>query len=77
LIFLVGAAISTVAGGLLYTLDVDSSLGKEIGYQILLGLGVGTVVQIPPIVAGVVNKNADKAVGLGNVLGTFPGIALL
>ncbi|KAI1306834.1 putative gliotoxin efflux pump [Xylaria venustula] len=63
-----GAAISAVAGGLIYTFDVDTSLGKQIGYQILLGLGIGWIVQIPPIVAGVVNTNADKATGLAAML---------
>ncbi|KAI1160270.1 putative gliotoxin efflux pump [Nemania serpens] len=63
-----GAAIATIAGGLIYTLDVDTSLGKQIGYQLLLGVGVGWVVQIPPIVAGIVNTNADKAIGLAAIL---------
>ncbi|GAW15684.1 hypothetical protein ANO14919_051030 [Xylariales sp. No.14919] len=67
---IVGAAISAIAGGLIYTLDIDTSLDKQVGYQILLGLGIGMVVQIPPIVAGVVNTNADKAVGLAAVLVT-------
>lgn len=66
-----GAAIATIAGGLIYTLDVDTSLGKQIGYQLLLGVGVGWVVQIPPIVAGIVNTNADKAIGLAAILGEY------
>jgi hypothetical protein len=66
---LVGAVVSAVAGALMYSLDVDTSLGKQIGYQILLGTGVGLVVQIPPIVAGAVSSNADKSVALGAVLG--------
>ncbi|XXH01870.1 hypothetical protein Hte_008232 [Hypoxylon texense] len=67
---LIGAAISAVAGGLIYTLDVDTGLGKQIGYQILLGTGVGIVVQIPPIIAGAVSSNEDKAIALGAVLVT-------
>ncbi|CAJ2506364.1 Uu.00g004940.m01.CDS01 [Anthostomella pinea] len=67
---LAGAALSTVAGGLIYSFDVDTSLGKQIGYQILLGTGVGLVVQIPPIIAGTVSANADKAIALGIVLVT-------
>ncbi|KAI1177516.1 putative gliotoxin efflux pump [Nemania sp. FL0916] len=65
---IVGVVISAVAGGLIYTLDIDTDLGKQIGYQLLLGIGIGWVVQIPPIVAGVVNTNADKAIGLAAVL---------
>ncbi|KAI0438615.1 putative gliotoxin efflux pump [Xylaria telfairii] len=63
-----GVAIAIVGCGLLYTLDIDTDLGKQIGYQILLGVGVGWVVQIPPIVAGVVNTNADKSIGLAAIL---------
>lgn len=33
----VGAALATIATGLLYTLDVHTSSGKWIGYQILVG----------------------------------------
>lgn len=65
----IGAAISAVAGGLIYTFDVDTGLGKQIGYQIILGVGIGIVVQIPPIIAGVVSSNEDKAIALGAVLG--------
>lgn len=34
------AAVTTVGCGLLYTLDVDTSTAKWIGYQILLGVGI-------------------------------------
>ncbi|CAM1500831.1 Fc.00g099930.m01.CDS01 [Cosmosporella sp. VM-42] len=70
LLLLVGAAISAISGGLIYTFDVDTSLGKQIGYQILLGTGVGLVVQVPPIVAGAVSSDADKAIALSAVLVT-------
>ncbi len=44
-----GAAIATVAAGLLYTLDIGTSSGKWIGYQILGGLAWGAAFQIPII----------------------------
>ena len=66
--FIVGAAITAVSGGLTYTFDINTSIGKQIGYQILMGFGIGLVVQIPPIIAGVVTSNGDKAVGLAAVL---------
>ncbi|TRX92880.1 hypothetical protein FHL15_006286 [Xylaria flabelliformis] len=75
LFMLFGSVVTTIAGGLIYTFDVDTGIGKQIGYQILLGLGVGPVIQIPPIVAGIVNKNADKPLGLGAVLVTQFGVA--
>ncbi|KAK5637284.1 hypothetical protein RRF57_012997 [Xylaria bambusicola] len=64
-----GIGAAAIAGGLIYTLDIDTSLGKQLGYQILLGAGIGWIVQIPPIVAGIVNKQADKPVGTAAVLG--------
>jgi hypothetical protein len=36
-----------VAAGLIYTLDQTSSLGKIIGYQILVGVGIGSSIQVP------------------------------
>ncbi|KAI0514719.1 putative gliotoxin efflux pump [Xylaria bambusicola] len=63
-----GIGAAAIAGGLIYTLDIDTSLGKQIGYQLLLGAGIGWIVQIPPIVAGIVNKQADKPVGTAAVL---------
>ncbi|KAI8951368.1 hypothetical protein F4801DRAFT_578575 [Xylaria longipes] len=75
LFMLFGSVVTTIAGGLIYTLDVNTGVGKQIGYQILLGFGVGPVIQIPPIVAGIVNKNADKPLGLGAVLVTQFGVA--
>lgn len=45
-----GAAISTVAAGLLYTLSLGTGSGKWIGYQILGGVGWGVSFQVPIIV---------------------------
>lgn len=45
-----GAAIAMIASGLLYTLDIDTSSGKWIGYQILGGVGWGIAFQVPIIV---------------------------
>ncbi|KAF4334007.1 major facilitator superfamily transporter [Fusarium beomiforme] len=46
----IGAAIATVAAGLLYTLDIGSSSSKWIGYQVLGGVGWGLSLQIPIII---------------------------
>jgi MFS family permease len=45
-----GAAIATIAAGLLYTLDIGTSTGKWIGYQILGGLAWGAAFQVPIVV---------------------------
>ncbi|KAL9110990.1 MAG: hypothetical protein Q9227_004605 [Pyrenula ochraceoflavens] len=50
-ILIFGSALATVAAGLIYTFDVNTSAGKWIGYQILSGAGQGLTIQIPVIVA--------------------------
>ncbi|EFQ35304.1 major facilitator superfamily transporter [Colletotrichum graminicola] len=49
-VMLASAAIATIASGLLYTLSVDTSTGKWIGYQILGGVAWGMAWQLPIIV---------------------------
>lgn len=44
-----GSIMSTIGSGLLYTLSTTSSSSKWIGYQALVGLGVGLALQIPVI----------------------------
>lgn len=41
------AAVSTIAVGLLYTLDIGTSASKWVGYQFLGGVGWGIAFQIP------------------------------
>lgn len=59
----IGSALFCVGSGLLQTLQVDSSAGKWIGYQILAGVGAGTCVQIPFIAVQVVLSKKDMPVG--------------
>lgn len=47
---LIGAIITTVGAGLIYTLDIGSSSSKWIGYQALVGIGCGVCFQVPIIV---------------------------
>jgi MFS transporter, DHA2 family, glioxin efflux transporter len=44
-----GAAVATISAGLLYTLDIGTSTGKWIGFQILAGAAFGLAFQIPMI----------------------------
>ncbi|KAF4997162.1 hypothetical protein FGRMN_4056 [Fusarium graminum] len=63
-----GAAIATVGAGLLYLLDIDTSTGKWIGYQIVAGVGWGIAFQIPMIaVQGTVDPE-DLASATGILL---------
>jgi hypothetical protein len=60
-IMAVGSALSTVGAGLIYTLEIDSSSGKWIGYQVLLGVGLGLIFQIPSMVGQSISKPSDIA----------------
>ncbi|PNP51909.1 hypothetical protein THARTR1_07500 [Trichoderma harzianum] len=48
-IIVAGTALSTICTGLLYTLDIGTSEGKWIDYQIIGGVGWGIASQIPII----------------------------
>jgi Cyanate permease len=60
-IMIPAAIIATVGAGLLYTIDIGTSAGKWIGYQILGGVGWGAGFQIPMIVAQSNSKPQDLA----------------
>ncbi|OTB08287.1 hypothetical protein M426DRAFT_71366 [Hypoxylon sp. CI-4A] len=47
LFLIVSAAGLTIGAGLIYTLDANSTLGEIIGYQILVGFGIGGGIQVP------------------------------
>ena len=50
-VMIFGSTLAVIGAGLLYTLDVDSSMGEWIGYQILGGIGWGVALQVPIIVS--------------------------
>jgi hypothetical protein len=51
--------VSTVGAGLIFTLNIGSSSGKWIGYQIIAGLGLGVGFQIPIIATQAISRVAD------------------
>ncbi|KAF2815514.1 MFS general substrate transporter [Mytilinidion resinicola] len=57
----VGAAIGTISSGLFYTLDVDTSAGKWIGFQILCGFAAGGTFQTAIAVVQVNAKPEDMS----------------
>jgi hypothetical protein len=68
-VFLVGGAAMIMLGaGLVYTLDIDSSIGKIIGYQILVGVGVGLSIQVPITTAQAFSAPEDIPVVTAAVL---------
>lgn len=46
-LLVIGGAIATIGAGLLYSLDIGTSTGKWIGYQIVSGAGWGLAYQVP------------------------------
>lgn len=68
-VFLVsGAAMIMLGAGLVYTLEIDSSIGKIIGYQLLLGIGVGVSIQVPITTAQAISAPEDIPVVTAAVL---------
>ncbi|RMJ12577.1 hypothetical protein BHE90_008421 [Fusarium euwallaceae] len=63
-----GASIATIGAGLLYLLNVDTSTGKWIGYQIVAGAGWGAAFQIPMIAVQGSVKPKDLASATGILL---------
>jgi hypothetical protein len=53
--------IVTIAAGLFYTLDIGTSTGKWVGYQILAGFGYGIALQVPLIIAQAFAAPSDIA----------------
>ncbi|EHK16207.1 uncharacterized protein TRIVIDRAFT_64982 [Trichoderma virens Gv29-8] len=60
-IIVAGTALSTICTGLLYTLDIGTSEGKWIGYQIVGGVGWGIASQIPIITVQATAPATDLA----------------
>lgn len=46
LFWVVGGAIATIGAGLMYTFDAETTAGKWIGYQILVGFATGATFQV-------------------------------
>lgn len=58
-IMVVGSILSAVASGLIYTLQIDSPSREWIGFQVLLGIGIGAIFQIPATAAQSVVDSED------------------
>ena len=66
---LLGSIMFVVGAALLHTLRVDSNASQWIGYQVIAGLGVGGIAQIPYIS---MQASLDrKDMPIGNALGAF------
>lgn len=61
---LLGTVLMAIGAGLLTTLVPDSSTGKWVGYQLLVGLGIGAGFQQPVLAAQTVLPAADIPTGV-------------
>lgn len=65
---ILGAILATIGAGLIYTLDIGSSAGEYIGYQILFGAGLGIAIQVPVIAAQALSELADIPLVTASIL---------
>lgn len=65
---IVSTAIAAIGTGLITMFDVDISTGKWIGYQIVVGAGVGAGFQVPMTAVQTVLKPEDIPVGTAAVM---------
>jgi MFS transporter, DHA2 family, glioxin efflux transporter len=61
-VMIIGAILACIGSGLVYTLEVDTSASKWIGYLILLGFGYGFTLQLGIIVGQASSQPEDIAV---------------
>ncbi|KIW98597.1 uncharacterized protein Z519_00258 [Cladophialophora bantiana CBS 173.52] len=54
-----GSILASIGSGLIYTLEIHSGADKWIGYQALVGIGLGLIFQIPVIVGQAIVKPSD------------------
>jgi MFS family permease len=64
------AVIMPIGAGLIYTFHLDTSTGQWIGYQILVGFGVGVGMQQGSIAAQTVLQKKDVAMGVTLIMFT-------
>lgn len=65
---ILGAILATIGAGLMYSLDIHSSAGESIGYQVLFGAGLGTAIQIPVIAAQALSAMVDIPLVTASIL---------
>ena len=58
-----GVCFTAIGGGLLTTLEIDTSVGKWIGFQIVYGFGLGCSSQAPNMAAQTVLPRENVAIG--------------
>ena len=67
-LMLVGGILATIGSGLIFTLDIDSPSSKWIGYQVLVGIGLGIGFQVPVIAAQATSDPSDLSSATAMIL---------
>lgn len=67
-LMIASGVFGTIGAGLIFTLNIGSSSGKWIGYQVLAGLGLGIGFQIPIIATQATSTVADLSSATAMVL---------
>ncbi len=65
---ILGSVLATVGAGLIYSLDIGSSVGRYIGYQIIFGAGLGIAIQVPVMAAQALSPISDIALVTASIL---------
>ena len=58
-LMILGSALTAIACGLIYTLDINSGPNEWLGYQAMAGIGIGLMYQIPVIVVQAIVRPSD------------------
>jgi len=64
---LIGSALATIGGGLIYTFDIGTGAPKFIGYQVI-AVGLGLAIQVPLVVAQAPSSRADVSIAMATVM---------
>ena len=65
---ILGSILATLGAGLIYSLDIGSSVGRYIGYQIIFGAGLGIAIQVPVMAAQALSDISDIALVTTSIL---------
>ncbi|KAJ4303209.1 hypothetical protein N0V90_002102 [Kalmusia sp. IMI 367209] len=60
-VLIIGSALITIGAGLMLKLDIGSPSSAWIGYQVIIGIGSGMVLQTPIVVAQGIVEKADMS----------------
>lgn len=71
----IGSIFTTIGAGLLYTLDITFPTAHYIGYQLIVGIGVGLAIQVPIIASQAFSSPVDIPCVTAIVLCKHPSIS--